>query len=98
MTSGAREVTSFDDIRASIAAEFAAADPVAVRDLTILRFACESALNANDMAQVARCQRLVMSKEREIRDALRRQKRDGSGPSLRSRLEARYANAGSRPP
>lgn len=87
-------LATFADVASAIQAEFASAPATAVRDLVLARYAAEVALQAGDLAEMGKCQRTAMRIEAGIREALRRQKRDGSGSSsLRAKLEARYAGS-----
>jgi hypothetical protein len=96
MTAGPAALMTFADLHAAIKAEFAGADPVSLRDLILLRYAAEVALQAGDFAEMAKVHRQIMRKESEVRAALRCQRGDGLGraSSLRARLEQKYAGGG----
>jgi hypothetical protein len=77
-----------------LALEFADADPARIRDIAVLRFAAEKALDVGNFEDVVRLHNTIERKEARLRVMLKAKRLErGSQPpeGLRSKLAGRYA-------
>jgi hypothetical protein len=84
----------FADIFDGLTLEFVDADPARIRDIAVLRFAAEKALDVGNFEDVVRLHNTIERKESRLRALLRvkRLERGSQAPEgLRSRLAGKYA-------
>jgi hypothetical protein len=87
----------FADIYDMLALEFADADPARIRDIAVLRFAAEKALDVGNFEDVVRLHNTIERKEARLRVMLKAKRLErGSQPTvgLRARLQGKYTGGG----
>ncbi len=87
----------FADIYDRLAVEFPVADPAHIRDVAVLRFAAEKALEIGNFEDVVRLHNTIERKEGRLRAILkvkRLQKGTQSPEGLRGKLSLRYSKSG----